>query len=157
MGNASTAEKRSIATLLADVAGLPSLRAQVRSQIITRAQAFNGYSQVVQDSYSVLNQVILQETSAEVATQSLAFVRMGKAEEMLLQEDAIVLADMAAGSFPASDRQQFTELAGARRTLSSQTLPDLEPVYRAYYTRNVSPQASAGLSALENTLINDTA
>ena len=155
-GNASTAEKRAIATLLKDVAGLPALRAQIRAQIITRPQAFNDYNNVVEDSYNVLNQAILQETSAEVVTQSLAFVRMGKSEEMLLREDAIVLADLAAGSFPASDRQDFTQLVGARTTLFSQTLADLQPLYRGYYTRDVSPQASTALATLEGTLMSDT-
>jgi signal transduction histidine kinase len=157
MGNASTPEKQAIATLLTDVAGLPSLRAQVRSQIITRPQAFNDYNNVVEDSYNVLNQVILQETTAGVVTQGLALVRMAKSQDMLLREGAIVLADMAAGSFPPSDRQDFTQLVGARRTLSSQTLADLQPSYRGYYTRDVSPQASTALATLESTLINDTA
>ena len=75
--------------------------------------------------YAVLNQVILQETNANVVAQGQAFVRMGKSEEMLLREDALVLADFAAGSFPAADRQQFTELVGARRILYAQTLADL--------------------------------
>ena len=105
----------------------------------------------------MLNQVILQETSAKVVTQSLAFVRMGKSEEMLLREDALVLADFAAGSFPAADRQQFTELAGARRVLYAQTLQDLTAPYGGFYARNVSPAAMSALSALEDRLAGDTA
>src|SRR6266516_7607207 len=35
----------------------------------------------------------------------------------------------------------------------NQTLADLDPVYRGYYTRDVSPQASAALMALENQVI----
>ena len=155
-GNASAGEKAAIGALLKDVAGLPDLRSQVGGQSISRSQAFNDYNSIVEDGYTVLNQTILQETSPQVVTQSLAFVRMGKSEEMLLREDAILISDMAARSFPASDRQLFTELAGARRVLYSQTLPDLEPVYRGYYIHDVSPQATAALAALESKVISST-
>ena len=155
-GNASAGEKAAIGALLKDAAGLPGLRSQVGGQSVSRSQAFNDYNGIVEDGYTVLNQTILQETSPQVVTQSLAFVRMGKSEEMLLREDAILISDMAARSFPASDRQLFTELAGARRVLYSQTLPDLEPVYRGYYIHDVSPQATAALAALESKVISST-
>ena len=155
-GNASAGEKAAIGALLKDAAGLPALRSQVGSQAISRSQAFNDYNGIVEDGYTVLNQTILQETSPQVVTQSLAFVRMGKSEEMLLREDAILVSDMAARSFPAGDRELFTELAGARRVLYSQTLPDLEPVYRGYYVHDVSPQAAAALAALESKVISST-
>ena len=155
-GNASAGEQAAIGALLKDAAGLPDLRSQVGGQSISRSQAFNDYNGIVEDGYTVLNQTILQETSPQVVTQSLAFVRMGKSEEMLLREDAILISDMAARSFPAGDRQLFTELAGARRVLYSQTLPDLEPVYRGYYIHDVSPQATAALAALESKVISST-
>ena len=74
----------------------------------------------------------------------------------MLQESAIISGDLAARSFPAADRQQFTQLAGARRALYAQNLPDLKPQYRAYYTHDVSPQASTALTSLENQLMADT-
>lgn len=152
-GNASAGEKAAIGALLKDAAGLPALRTRISSQTITRSQVFSEYNDIVEDGYSVLNQAILQENSPQVVTQSLAFVRMGKSEEMLLREDAILVSDMAARSFPAGDQQLFTELAGARRALAGQTLPDLQPLYRGYYLRDVSPRAAAALLALENKVI----
>ena len=89
-------------------------------------------------------------------TQAEAFVRMGRAEDLMLQESAIISGDLAARTFPAADRQQFTQLVGARRALFNQTLPDLQPSYRAYYTRAISPQATTALAAMENQLMNDT-
>jgi signal transduction histidine kinase len=156
-GSASAGEKQAIRVLLRDAAALPGLRAQIAAQSITRQQALAGYVAMTNDAYQVLNQAILQESNAPLATQSLAFVRMGKSEEMLLQEDAILLSDLTARSFPAADRQQFTELVGARRALYSQTLGDLEPAYRSYYLKNVTPQANAALTTLENTVISDRA
>lgn len=157
MGNASTAEKGAIGALLKDAAGLPALRAQVASQIITRPRAFNEYNAIIDDGYRVLDEAVLQETTASVVSQGLAFVRLGRSEEMLLREDAILAGDLAARSFPQSDRQQFTELVGARRTLYSETLNDLDPVYRAYYQNDVNPQVSAALTSLEDKAASDTA
>ena len=152
-GNASAGEKAAIAVVLKDAASLPALHAQIAAQGVTRSQAYDAYNSMVTDGYSLLNQVIRQETNAQVVAQSLGFVRMGRSEEILLREDALLVSDLAARSFPAADRQQFTQLVGARRAMYSQSLADLDPIYRAYYTRDISPQASAALTAVENRVI----
>jgi signal transduction histidine kinase len=156
MNNASAVEKRAIAVLLSDVSNLPSLRSQIAAQIIGRARAFATYNAMGADADLVLNAVIRQQTNAPLVTQALAFVRMGRSEDMLLQENTLLLADLAARSFPAADLQQFTELVGARRELLSQTLPDLDPAYRTYYVHDVSPQANAALMSMENAVMRGT-
>jgi len=156
-GNASVAEKQAIATLLKDVAGMPALRSQIASQIVTRIRAFNDYNSIATDGYRVLDAVIRQETSAAVTSQSLAFVRMGRSEEMLLREHALLVSDLAARSFPAADHLLFAQLVGAHRTMFSETLPDLDPPYRAFYLRDINPQASAALVTLENRVMADPA
>jgi signal transduction histidine kinase len=156
MNHASATEKRAIAVLLGDISNLPSLRSQIAAQIIPRARAFATYNAVGADADLVLNAVIRQQTNAPLVTQALAFVRMGRSEDMLLQENTLLLADLAARSFPAADLQQFTELVGARRELFSQTLPDLDPVYRVYYVRDVSPLANAALTSMENAVMRGT-
>jgi signal transduction histidine kinase len=75
---------------------------------------------------------------------------------MLLREEALLVGDLAGRSFPASDRQQFTELVGARRTLYNETLPDLAPEYRAYYLKDTNPQALAAVTAMENSAVSAT-
>ena len=156
-GNASPGEKQAIAVLLADAARLPSLHSQIRAQIITRSQAFADYNGLVADDFALLQQVVLQETNMTVGTQSLAILRVGRSEELLGQEEALVLADLSAGKWPAADRQQFTELAGARRISYSQNLADLNTQSRALFNRYLTPQALAALTAQENTLIADPA
>jgi signal transduction histidine kinase len=154
MGSASRREKQATAALLKDLAGLGALRSQITSLTLTRPQALNAYSGIIADAGVVLNQLILQQTNVPLATQGLAFVGMGKSEEMLLQEDALLLGDTAARSFRAAERQRFTELVGARRAIYAQTLPSLDPIYRSYYQKDVSPQAAATLVALEDKVIN---
>ncbi len=155
MGSASAPEKQAFAVLLKDMAGVGALRSQIASRSISRPHAINGYSTLIADAGVVLNQIILQQTNVPLATQGLALVGMGKSEEMLLREDALLTGDLAARSFNVADRQTFAELAGARRALYAQTLPDLDPVYRGYYLKDVSPQASAALAALEDNVISD--
>jgi signal transduction histidine kinase len=155
VSNASPAERQANTILLTAAAGLPQLRSRVKSQAISRQQALAAYNAVAGDAYLLLDRVILQEPSAPIVAQALTLVRMGKVEEIVQQENAILAADMAARGFPPADAHQFTELAGTRRSAFSQTLTDLDPAYRAFYTHDVSPRAAAALTSLENTVINN--
>src|SRR5215475_2272420 len=150
MNSASAPQKQAIDTLLAGTRNLPGLRAQVAAQAISRPAALAAYNTLVADGEQVLNQTIRQETNSALVSQGLAFVRIGRVGDLLGQEDAILVGDITTGSFPAADRRQFAQLVGARRYLVEVTLPDLDPPYHGYYTRDVNPQASAGLTALEN-------
>ena len=69
MNNATAPEKQAIATLLTDVKTLPGLRAQVHSQIISKSRALDEYNAMVADSYSVIDQAILEQTNATLVTQ----------------------------------------------------------------------------------------
>ncbi len=153
--NASPGERQAIDVLLRGASGLPGLHAAIATRSVSRSQAFSAYNAVVTDAYLLLNQVILAEPNAPIVAQALALERVGKAEELLQQESVILVSDLAARAFPVTDQRRFTELVGAHRTLLSQTLPDLDPSYRAFYQRDVSPQASAALTSLENTVIAD--
>ncbi len=152
--NASPAEKLTIATLLRDAATLPSLRAQIAAQIIPSSRAFTAYNALVQDANRVLSSAIRQQNDATVVSQALAFVRMGQSGDLLAQENTLLTAGLSSGHFTPASLQQFTQLVGARRAFYSLTLPDLDPRYRAYYLRGVSPGALASLTSLENTVMN---
>jgi signal transduction histidine kinase len=156
MNNASPAEKRAIAILLRDTARLRSLRAQVAAQIIPSTRAFGEYNAMVQNANRVLSAAIRQQNSAEVVAQALAFVRMGQSEDLLSQENTLLVAGMSGGRFTPAELQQFTQLVGARRAFYNLTLPDLDPPYRAYYTRNVSPRALTALVSLEDAVVRGT-
>jgi signal transduction histidine kinase len=150
MNNASAPQRQAIDTLLADVKSLPALQAQVAARTIGRPAATAAFNTLVDDADQALNETIRQDTNSMVVAQALALVRVGRASDLLGQENAILLGDLSTGSFPAADRRQFTQLAGARRNLIAVTLPDLDPAYRGYYNRDVSPLATASLTQLEN-------
>jgi signal transduction histidine kinase len=155
LDNAGASEKQAIAALLKQDSRLGQIRSEVASQSITRPEVINAYGDIISAADMALNKVILQETNVPLTNAGLTLVRLARSEEMLLREDALLTGDMAARSFSAADRQEFAQLVGARRALYDQTLPDLDPVYRAYYVRDVSPQASATLEGLENHVIAD--
>jgi signal transduction histidine kinase len=153
--SAAPAEKQAIAVLVRDTAGLAALRTGIASLAISRPRVISAYATINSAADDVLDQAILEESNVPLVTQSLALVRAGRAEELLLEEDSLLSGDAIAHTFSQADRQQFAELAGAHRSVYAQALADLEPAYRAYYAKDVNPQASAALVALENKVIAD--
>jgi signal transduction histidine kinase len=153
IGNASPGVQQAIASLIKVSAGLPVLRSQISSLAVSRPQAISAYDNVIDAADTVLNQTILQEDNVGVATQSLALVRVGRAEDILLEEDALINGDSIARTFSVADRQEFTQLVGARRAVQGENLQDLQPIYRAYYTKDMNPQALAALTAFENKIM----
>jgi signal transduction histidine kinase len=153
VADASPAEKQAIAGLLKGTASLPSLRSQVSAQIIPSSRAFNEYNTIVQQSYRVLSAAIREQNNAQVVAQALAFVRMGQSGDRLAQENTLLAAGQTSQHFTPANLQTFTQLVGARRALYNLTLPDLDPQYRVYYTRAVSPRQYLALLSLENTVV----
>src|SRR6266516_4123638 len=153
VSDASPAEKQAIAGFLRGIASLPSVRSQVSAQIIPSSRAFNDYNAIVQQSNRVLSAAIRQQNSAQLVAQALAFVRMGQSSDMLAQENTLLTAGQTSRQFTPADLQAFTQLVGARRAFYNLTLPDLDPQYRAYYTRAVSPREYLSLLSLENTVV----
>ena len=153
--SAVPADKQAIAVLLKDMAGLATVRSEIASLAVTRPEVISAYAAINFAADDVLNQTILQESNVPLVTQSLALVRAGKSEELLLEESGLLTGDAIARTFSQADRQQFAELVGAHRALYLQALPDLEPAYRGYFLKDVNPQASAALTALENKVIAD--
>ena len=151
-GNESVGEKAAIKVLLADVAGLPAFNAQIEARAISRDNAYNHYNKIISDGTQVINQAILQENDPELVTQSLALVRVGRSEEMLARELALLVSDVTAGSFPQSDRIAFTQLVGARRQIFAENITDLITPYQREYAR-VTPQDLAAIKAAENRII----
>jgi signal transduction histidine kinase len=156
VADASPAEKQAIAALLKGTASLPSVRSQVSAQIIPSSRALSEYNTIVQQSYRVLSAAIHQQNNAQVVAQALAFVRMGQSGDRLAQENTLLVAGQTSQQFSRSNLQTFTQLVGARRALYNLTLPDLDPQYRAYYTRAVSPRQYLALLSLENTVTSGT-
>jgi signal transduction histidine kinase len=146
--------KAAIAALLKDAAGLTSVRAQISSHTISRPSASSAYSATIAAGYNVIIQAVLQMPNVRLVTQALTVMRITQSAELLLQEQALLVGDVMAGSFPAADHRQFALLAGSHREILAEAMGGLDPGLRSYFRRYVSPQASAALAQLENVVIN---
>src|SRR5215469_3113444 len=153
LNNAAPAVQQAAVTLLRDATDLPRLHSTIASRAVTRPQAMTAYNKVIGDAYLLLHQVALAGASTPIVAQALALERIAKSGELLQQENALLVSDLAAHRFPLADQHAFTQLTGARSTLYDQALPELAPGYRMMYQRDVSPDAYAALTALENTVI----
>src|SRR5262249_28556552 len=142
--------------LLRAAASLPSLRAQVAAQIIPSSRAFAEYNGIIQSAYVALNSAIRQQNNAQVVSQGQAFARMGQSGDMLSHENTLLTAAASSARSPRAQLVHSTRRSASRRSFYALTLPDLDPRYRAYYIRDVSPRALTTLAALEDTVISRT-
>jgi signal transduction histidine kinase len=155
--NATPQEKRTISAMVEGTSRLASLRAEVVQQSISQPAALTAYSKMAATGFQLLDQTIEQQTSVPLVTQALAVVKLDEADQTVQEESNLLVSGLTAGSFPAADRQEFTELAAVRRSLLAQALPEFTPAYQAYYQAGVSAQAASSLTALENKVISSKA
>jgi signal transduction histidine kinase len=152
--NASALEKRSAAALINDATGLSALRTSVAADGITRQAAIRQYSALANDGYQVIEQAIQKTNiSQSIVTTALQQTNIYEAEQLVLQESDLYSSDIETGFFPAADRIQFAQLAGLRRSLMAEALPQLNSTSTALYHKYVPAQATATLTQLENTII----
>ena len=152
-GNATAAEKQNIRQMVTQAGSLGPLRDRVARNSVSRPATLAAYSSVVQTGFRVLDGAIVQQTSVPLVTQAQAIIRLDEADQTVAEESDLLVGDLTAGSFPAADRQQFTQLVGERRSLIAQTLPEFSPAFQAYYRQNVTPQTASAMTMLENKVI----
>jgi signal transduction histidine kinase len=152
-GNASAAEEQAITAADKGLAMLPAVRTGISALVVSRLSAVAFYGNLAIAGYRVYDGSIDQATSVPLVTQALDLTRLGEVDQTVLEETELLTGSLAAGSFPAADRAEFTELAGARRFLLTQTLAGLRAPYRGLYDKYVSPKSAASLTTLENEVI----
>jgi hypothetical protein len=151
--SASAAGKKAIAEVDQGLAGLAGLRTGIANRSIGEQQAFTAYNNVIGASYLVLEQAIIQEGNSAQVLPAIAVIELAVSNEYLQQESALLSADFAAHAFPASAHQAFVSLVGAHRLLYQQSYAYLNKPDLRDLDRDVSPAASAALTAMENKLV----
>jgi hypothetical protein len=152
-GSETAQEKQGFAALLADVAKLPALRSGIAARTVGRPQAISAYESMINQDIALETQLVLAGADVRIAGLGLAINRMGNVVSLLLQEDALLLGDTLSRSFSAADRQQFTELVGARRAMYAELYADLDPPLQAIFARDVNPAVTGPLDAIEDRVI----
>ncbi len=94
-------------------------------------------------------------SNEDLAREARALVTMGRAREVLAQEDTVITGALAAGVFPAADLTQVVQLIGAQRYQFAQAQSDLNLTDRVEYETLASDSAYTTLAALENKLATD--
>ncbi|HTZ25454.1 MAG TPA: nitrate- and nitrite sensing domain-containing protein [Streptosporangiaceae bacterium] len=151
--SASAAGKKAIAVTDGGLAGLSGLRSKIANRSMGMQQAFTAYNDVIGASYLVLEQAIIQEGNSAQVLPAIAVVELAVSNEYLQQESALLSANFAAHAFPASAHQAFVSLVGAHRLLYQQSYEYLNAPDRRDLDQDVSPAASAALTAMENKLV----
>jgi len=151
--SASAGGKKAIAEVDEALASLPGLRAQIAKRSIAEQQAFTAYNDMIGASYLVLEQAIIQEGNSAQVLPAIAVVELAVSNEYLQQESALLNGNFAARVFPASAHLAFVGLVGAHRLLYQQSYSYLSQPDRNTLNHDVSPAASAALTAMENKLV----
>jgi HAMP domain-containing protein len=151
--SASAGGEKAIAEVNGALASLPGLRAKVANHSIGEQQAFAAYNDMIDASYLVLEQAIIQEGNSAQVLPAIAVVELAVSNEYLQQESELLNGNFAAHVFPASAHLAFVGLVGAHRLLYQQSYSYLNQQDRSTLNRDVSPAATAALTAMENKLV----
>src|SRR5215472_7032029 len=153
--NATPLEKAAAAKFVNDdKATLQVLRGDVVGGTIDRTATINDYSAVMADGVRVAEQS-LQETfvSQSLATTARQEVSLYEAEMLALEENDIYSGDVAAGQLPAADQKEFVQLAGVRRYLVQDAVPQLDAEAAGLLQQEVPASLSGALTSQEDAII----
>jgi signal transduction histidine kinase len=141
--------------LLLYLESLPSLRGEVDSGSLDRSATLRRFTQIIDASFSVYSTVI-RVSNEDLAREARALVTLGRAREVLAQEDTVITGALAAGIFPATDLGQAVQLIGAQRYQFALAQPDLNLTDRVQYEALAAGSAYASLTTLENEVVADS-
>ena len=108
--SASAGGEKAIAEVNGALASLPGLRAKVANHSIGEQQAFTAYNDLIDASYLVLEQAIIQEGNSAQVLPAIAVVELAVSNEYLQQESELLNGNFAAHVFPASAHLAFVGL-----------------------------------------------
>ena len=157
--SATTSELQAIDKMVSDVNGLDAVHAKVDSRTITPAAAFNAYNAVIANKLHLFLEEEASLTNATEATQALSLTDTTEARELLLQEDTLLSAALAAHRLTPATRIQITQLAGARQAALSSGVTRFDPVNLAAFegplNKYAPPATQSRLTKLEDAVAAD--
>ncbi len=140
--------------LLLYLDSIPSLREEVDSGSLDRGATLRRFTQIIDAGFSVYSTVI-RVSNEDLAREARALMALGRAREVLAQEDTVITGALAAGIFPAADLGQTVQLIGAQRYQFALAQPDLNLTDRVEYEALAAGSAYASLITLENEIVAD--
>ncbi|TJZ43998.1 HAMP domain-containing protein [Streptomyces piniterrae] len=118
--------------IISGLDGLTSLRAQVEANTVTRDEAMEAYSALVDPQYDFLLALNALD-DAEMDRQGRALVIIARAREAFAREDALISAALVSGSMSKRDLRAFSDRIAERRVRYSAALAVLPAKDRGLY------------------------
>ncbi len=147
--------KRRLQDHLAALDGLAALRGRVDRGEIQRGDALRAYTDVIDSGFGVSTSLI-RAADDELARETRALIDLGRARDVLAQEDSVLSAAFAAGTFTAADAGLTAQLIGAQRFLFAVTQPDLNETDLTEYRALTATEPFIRLAAVEDQIVNDS-
>jgi hypothetical protein len=133
---------------------LPSLRGEVDTGAVDRAATLRRFTQVIDAGFAAYS-TLVRVSNEDLAREARALVSLGRAREVLAQEDTVMTGALSVGTFSAADLSQVVQLIGAQRYQFAQAQPDLHLTDRVEYETLAAGTAYTALAALENKVLSD--
>ncbi|KAA9376431.1 HAMP domain-containing protein [Microbispora cellulosiformans] len=138
--------------LIRQVRGLDVLRGQIDDHTLTRLEAIEEYSSVVETANQVYDRLMISP-DIDIVGQTKALILLVRSREVVSQQSALVLGAQASGRMSQDERDAFSGMVGKRRLLYQLGTSQLDStLLKQFGALNASPVYSAFLS-LENDVI----
>lgn len=133
--------------------GIESLRRNIDDGTVTRAQALDFYTRLIDPTYDFLLELTALDDS-KVERQGRALVGILKARELLSQEDAVVGSGLVARRLSRDELRQVSDLIAQRTLLYDTNLALLPDDERSRFQRYWRSPDTNPLRTAENAVVN---
>ncbi|MFI5799625.1 nitrate- and nitrite sensing domain-containing protein [Streptomyces sp. NPDC051677] len=135
--------------------GVDSLRRSVEEGTVTRAQALDLYTQLIDPCYVLLTKMDVVD-SVEMDKQYRALVGVARARELLSQEDALLGSALVVGKLSREEIRDVSDLAAQRGVVYDISLAQLPTAERERYESFWKNATTAPLRTVEQAVVATT-
>ncbi|MGW2047959.1 nitrate- and nitrite sensing domain-containing protein [Streptomyces sp. NPDC001858] len=132
--------------------GVDSLRRSVEEGTVTRAQALDLYTQLIDPCYALLARLDVVD-SVEMDKQYRALVSVARARELLSQEDALLGSALVVGRLSSEEIRDVSDLAAQREVVYEISLAQLPTAERERYESFWKNATTAPLRTVEQAVV----
>ncbi|MEU3618753.1 nitrate- and nitrite sensing domain-containing protein [Streptomyces sp. NPDC006872] len=132
--------------------GVDSLRRSVEEGTVTRAQALDLYTQLIDPCYALLAKLDVVD-SVEMDKQYRALVSVARARELLSEEDALLGSALVVGRLSREEIRDVSDLAAQREVVYEISLAQLPTAERERYESFWKNATTAPLRTVEQAVV----
>lgn len=135
--------------------GIDSLRRSVEERSVTRTQALNLYTQLIDPCYTLLSKLDVVD-SVEMDKQYRALVSVARARELLSREDALLGSALVVGRLRREEIREVSDLVAQREVIYEISLAQLPTAESQRYEAFWKNATTATLRTAEQAVIGGT-